>query len=441
MESQRTEHKKSFGKEVIISLVAFANSDGGRVIVGINDAGEVCGVKVGDETMQRYQNEIKVATYPQLFPKIWVEERGDKEVLIFEMAEFPVKPVAYKNRYYKRLHNSNHLLTLEEIVDFQQQSLSISYDAYPASAALSDLDQNLIEAFFSHVNERGRMVLRDDLLTNLKKLKLIRDGKVTIAANLLFGNPDFSIRVGRFKGADTIIDDNIVKGPLFSAVENVMTFIKKHINLSYHFDGSIHRQERWQFPLEALRELVLNCIVHRDYKNFSDIIIKVFDDRIVFTNPGRLYGNLTVEDIQRDDYTSSIRNKLLAEAFYLTGDIERYGTGFVRIRKYLREYPEISIHIEEMGDFFKVDLVLTDTVTPQVYQLLHALKGQMSRREIQDALGLKDREHFRKKFLQPALREELIAMSNPHKPRAADQKYSLTNLGVSYLAGSDKNED
>lgn len=81
------------------------------------------------------------------------------------------------------------------------------------------------------------MVLRDDLLTNLAKLGLIRDGKVTIAAKLLFGKSDFSIRVGRFKGADTIIDDNIVRGPSFSAIDEAMTFIKKHINLSYHFDG------------------------------------------------------------------------------------------------------------------------------------------------------------------------------------------------------------
>jgi len=145
-----------------------------------------------------------------------------------------------------------------------------------------------------------------------------------------------------------------------------MIFIKKHINLSYHFDGSIQRKERWQYPIEALRELLLNCMVHREYKNFSDIIIKVFDDRIVFTNPGCLYGDLRIEDIKRDDYASSIRNKLLAEAFYLTGDIERYGTGFVRVRKSLQDYPELEVSFEEMGGFFKVDIQVTESVSPQL---------------------------------------------------------------------------
>ena len=302
MESQLVEHKKSFGKEVIISLVAFANSDGGKVIVGIDDKGIVCGVEVGPETLQRYLNEIKVATYPQLLPKTRIDEEGEKHLLVFEVGEYPVKPVAYKNRYYKRVHNSNHLLTLEEIVDLQQQSLSISYDAYPSPNTLSELNKGLIEEFFKRVNSRGRVVLRDDLLTNLVKLKLVRDGKITHAANLLFGDPDFAIRIGRFKSEATIIDDNVVKGPLFLVVDEAMTFIKKHINLAYHFDGSIQRKERWQYPLEALRELLLNCIVHRDYKNFSDIVIKIFDNRIVFTNPGRLYGKLCLVDLERDDY-------------------------------------------------------------------------------------------------------------------------------------------
>ena len=82
-------------------------------------------------------------------------------------------------------------------------------------------------------------------------------------------------------------------------------------------------------------------------------MIKIFDDRIVLSNPGKIYGNLTIEDLQRDDYVSSIRNKLLAEAFYLTGEIEKYGTGFVRIRKMLKDYPETSFSVSEIGDFFR----------------------------------------------------------------------------------------
>lgn len=158
METQQAEYKKSFGKEVIVTLVAFANTNGGKVIVGVDDNGTVCGVDVGPETVQRYLNEIKTSTYPQLFPKIFIREKDNQSILVFEINEFPVKPVSYKNRYYKRVHNSNHVLTLEEIVDLQQQSLSISYDAYPAQVTLGELDQKLIKQFFERVNNRGRVM-------------------------------------------------------------------------------------------------------------------------------------------------------------------------------------------------------------------------------------------------------------------------------------------
>jgi ATP-dependent DNA helicase RecG len=455
MESQRVEYKKSFGKEVIISLAAFANTEGGKVIVGVDDKGNTCGVDAGPETMQRYLNEIKVATYPQLLPRMRIEKKDGTSLLIIEVIEYPVKPVAYKNRYYKRVHNSNHLLTLDEIVDLQQQSLSVSYDAYPAPVALNDLDRGLISKFFDRVNSRGRVILRDDLLTNLVKLKLVRDGKLTIAAGLLFGDPDFAVRIGRFKSEATIIDDNVVRGPLLIVIDEAMTFIKKHINLSYHFDGSIQRKERWQYPLEALRELLLNCVVHRDYKNFSDIVIKIFDDRILFANPGKLYGNLKLADLERDDYVSSIRNRLIAESFYLTGDIERYGTGFVRIREYLKDYPELAFSVTEIGDFFKAELRAaqaapsvtphvaphdTPHVTPHVERLLVLCKEPIAREELQNRLSIKDRKYFHTAYLAPALKAGLIELTIPDKPRSKLQKYRLTDSGRQWLEKKKKNK-
>ncbi len=362
-ESETAGFKAGFNKETIISLVAFANTKGGKVIIGVDDKGRVTGIEAGPETVQRYLNEVKVATYPQILPNIDEHEIEGRTVLVFEISEYPVKPISFKNRYYKRVKNSNHLLTLDEIVDLQQQSLNISYDAYPLDENLSSLDTALLEKFVETTNSRGRINLQDDLLTNLTKLKLVQAGKPTLAGMLLFGNHGYSIHIGRFKSEETIIDDLLIKDPLLAALDEAMIFIKKHISLSYRFDGSLKRKETWQYPLEGIRELLLNSVVHRDYKHTSDIVIKIFDNRIVFTNPGRIYGNLTIEDLERDDYVSSIRNKLLAESFYLMGDIEKYGTGFIRIRKMMADYPGVSFNISEAGDFFKVEMRHTPTKT------------------------------------------------------------------------------
>jgi len=386
-ESETVEFKNTFGKEVTITLVALANTEGGKVVVGVNNAGKPTGLDIGQETVQRYFNEIKVSTYPQILPHITSLKIEGKHVLVFEINEYPIKPVSFKNRYYKRVKNSNHLLSLDEIVDMQQQSLNISYDAYPLQENLKSLEETLMVKFIENAVSAGRVHLQDDLLTNLTKLKIIQNGKPTLAAMLLFGNHGYSIHIGRFKAADTIIDDLLIKDPLLKALDEAEIFIKKHINLSYAFDGSLQRKELWQYPLESIRELLLNAVVHRDYKNSSDIVIKIFDDRILFTNPGRIYGNLTIEDLKRGDYVSSIRNKLLAEAFYLMGDIEKYGTGFVRIREMLKDYPKISFSIEEIGDFFRIEL----TYQPIPDNLEKDLQSDLEK-DLQNRFGLTDNQ-------------------------------------------------
>ncbi len=103
-------------------------------------------------------------------PGIDSQEVEGKTILIFKISEYPVKPVSYKGRYYKRVKNSNHLLSLDEIVNLQLQSLNISYDAYPLKESFQSLDGDLIEKFFAQANSMGRINLNDGLLTNLTKL-------------------------------------------------------------------------------------------------------------------------------------------------------------------------------------------------------------------------------------------------------------------------------
>ena len=98
-----------------------------------------------------------------------------------------------------------------------------------------------------------------------------------------------------------------------------------------------------------MREALLNAVIHRNYNDGSDIQIKIFDDKISIFSPGIFYGGISVADVQSDNYRSSLRNKLVAEAFYLTGNIEKYGSGFIRIRKALRDYPEIEFEIKEFA--------------------------------------------------------------------------------------------
>lgn len=148
----------------------------------------------------------------------------------------------------------------------------------------------------------------------------------------------------------------MIRGTLFDVAEDAMKFILSHIKVAFEITGEIQRREIFEYPPAALRELLLNAVVHRDYTSPTDIQIKIFDNAITFFNPGRLYGDLTVEKLKRDNYQSRTRNKLVAEAFYLTRDIEKYGSGFIRVRGEIGVYPTMEFMYEESGDGFLVTL-------------------------------------------------------------------------------------
>lgn len=352
-ESQTLELKTSFDKASIESLVTFANTQGGTVLVGVTDAALVQGVTIGKETLNEWLGQIKSATSPSLIPDISAQQIDHKTVVSIQVAKFPVKPVRTGGRYYKRVASSNHALSTSEITNLYLQSLQISWDAHAAQqAAMADLSLAKIERFIQRVNDTGRFALEASTpLAALEKLSYIVNGQSTWAAMLLFAAEPLRhhIHIGRFKTPSTIIDDRQFTDTLFEAAEQAMKFIVSHISVAFEFDGSLQRKERFAYPLPALREALLNAIVHRDYTSGSDIQIKIFDDSISFYSPGCLYGGLRVEDLLSDNYPSRLRNKLVAEAFYLTSNIEKYGSGFIRIRKALQDYPDISLDISEIG--------------------------------------------------------------------------------------------
>lgn len=245
------------------------------------------------------------------------------------------------------------------IANLHMQSLQLSWDAYTDNKSrLIDLDHNKIQLFLERVKQGARFQVDQDWKTLLKKLGYVQDDRPTHAAMLLFGQADplYTLHIGRFKSPSTIIDDRMVRGTLFQVVEESMRFILSHLKVAFEIAGGIQRKEIYEYPLPALRELLLNAVVHRDYTSPVDIQIKIFDNSITFFNPGKLFGDLTIEKLNSDDYQSRTRNKLIAEAFYLCRDIEKYGSGFIRIRKEILSYPTMELTYEESGDGFLVAL-------------------------------------------------------------------------------------
>jgi ATP-dependent DNA helicase RecG len=339
-EGQNLEFKSSFNNELIETLVAFANTKGGRVIVGINQDNEISGISINPESVQNWVNEIKHKTSPSIIPDVEILQYEDKTLVILSVQEYPIKPVATRGKYFKRVANSNHLLHITEVVNLHLQSFNTSWDFHINNQfKIEDISLEKVQNSIDIINQSGLKV-SDDPITFLIKNDLLRDGLLSNAAFLLFAQKDTvltTIELGRFQ-TDTIIKDSLrTKSDILSQIDEVMDFVKKHINKEVIITDQSRNTQKWQYPLEAIREIISNMIIHRDYRSASDSIVKVYDERIEFYNPGRLPESITIEDLLSNNYKSTPRNKLIADFCKSIGLIEKYGSGIQRIMKYFSE--------------------------------------------------------------------------------------------------------
>jgi len=355
-ESENVEFKSTFSRAVIETLVAFANTKGGAVYVGVNDKGEVKGVDIANESMQQWINEIKSKTEPSLIPYVEIVKIKNKELVIFSTHEQPIKPISLQGRCYKRINNANHLLNVSEVSDLYMQTMQYSWDAYPYRGAdINSLNLKKVEQFIAKVNLVKRFSLPLNPQDALSKLNMIQKNTPTNAAMILFSkdNLRYNVHIGRFKTPSLIVADKMINGNLFDVLEESMQTIIGHLKFAFEITGkTTQRTEIPEYPLDAIRELLVNSLIHRDYQSPTDIQIKVYDNSITFFNPSGLYGNISEEDLNTDSYQASTRNKQIAEAFYLTNDIEKYGSGFIRIRKAIADYPTMKFEFHNLGHGF-----------------------------------------------------------------------------------------
>ncbi|MDR2511550.1 MAG: putative DNA binding domain-containing protein, partial [Bacteroidales bacterium] len=279
-ETQHIECKLNFNEDVIETLVAFANAKGGRVFVGVDDNGKPNkNFKIGKESVQNWINEIKNKTQPQIIPDVLVEQYEGINVAVFEVQEYPIKPVSCRGKYYKRVKNSNHLLSVSEVVNLHLQALNTSWDAYPDQLhGLDDISLDKVQQSIEILRAKGQTI-NESPLSFLLKSDLLRDDKPTNAAYLLFKANNTSIgttiELGRFQDIITIKDTSRTKSDILTQVNEVLDFVKKHINLEIIITSEAQNIQKWQYPLEAIREIVLNMIIHRDYCAVADSVVKI----------------------------------------------------------------------------------------------------------------------------------------------------------------------
>lgn len=333
-ENQHIEFKESWRDEHLKTICGFANTAGGTIFIGKDDSGNALGISNCKKLLEDIPTQIKntlgiLATVNQK------REKG-KDVIVIKVKACQ-QPVSFKGKFYKRSGSTTLEVNGTELQNFLLEKNNITWESViEKDATLEDLDQPTIKMFWRLAINRFPIAAGEkSIAALLEKLHLYKKGKLTRAAILLFGKnpqkfyPNSYIKIGRFKNEDSIISMDDIYGNLFLQVTKTMELLKvKYLHTDITIE-TLHRKEKLEYPEVALREGIVNAIVHRDY-SYATSQIKVYADYLSIWNNGELSNKLTLDKLKRK-HPSFPRNELIASMFYYAGYIEKWGHGTVKM--------------------------------------------------------------------------------------------------------------
>ncbi|MBQ9243186.1 MAG: putative DNA binding domain-containing protein [Proteobacteria bacterium] len=399
-EQANLEFKRQYIEDIKYTVVAFANSEGGRLLVGVEDDGSVCGVSDPDETMLRIMNTVRDSIRPDitLFTRCETIEMDGRCVVELTVQRGTSRPYYLSGKgirpegVYVRQGAASVPASETAILNMISETSGACYEE--AVSLKQDLTFKKAEAYF-----RQKKVAFGE--AQKRSLGLINsDGIYTNLALLLSDQCVHSVKLAVFDGsAKTVFRDRMeATGSLFEQIHQSFEFISRHNRLHSSFDG-LERIDERDYPIEAIRESLLNAFIHRKYDIGGATLVSMFDDRLEFVTLGGL-----APGIQQDDLglgVSVLRNRNLANVFYRLHLIEAYGTGLMKIHEC---YAEASVKpkIEISSNAFKItlpnlhfrqpsanlpDAEETECLTERILALFQN-KEALSRKEIESMLDI-----------------------------------------------------
>ena len=345
-ENQHIEFKQSWRDEYLQYICGFANAQGGTLYIGIDDKGEVCGIKNAHTLLENLPNQINQTM--GLLAQVDLHVDEEKEYISIHV-EPSDQAISYRGKFYYRSGSTLQEMNGVALTDFLFRKNNTTWDqSIVEEATLNELDAESVDYFVRKAVDAQRLDVSVRELSHiqlLRKLKLVNhEDQLTMAALLLFGkdiekwNLMASFRIGRFQQsqANLLFQDNIVC-PLIHMPERVLwTLRSRYLVAPIHYEG-LQRIEPLEIPEDALREMVCNAIVHKNYLG-PHIQMRVWDDKIELWNFGELPYNYTIEKLLQT-HESYPRNPLIAQIFYLAGLIEQWGRGYEKIHDaFVREH-------------------------------------------------------------------------------------------------------
>ena len=353
-ESQNIEYKESWRDEYLKWICGFANAQGGRIFIGVNDEKQVIGLPDAKKLMEDIPN--KIVNYLGIVEDVNLLAEGEKEYIEIVVTPSNV-PIAYKGTYHYRSGSTKQELKGLALQQFIMRKMGHSWDDIPVyGATIDDIDRKAIDYFLHCSIKAGRMdedeadASTEDVLRNLGLFT--KDGELKNAAILLFGKhvgqffPSAIFKIGRFHTdeSDLIVQDMLEGNVIQMASRVVDTLRTKYLLSPIHYEG-LQRVEQLEIPETALRELIYNSLAHKDYTGPA-IQMRVYDRSIELWNYGLLPKELTPADLMKK-HSSFPRNHNIANVFYKAGFVETWGRGFKKIKE---EFERVNLPLPIMKE-------------------------------------------------------------------------------------------
>ncbi len=470
-ESQNLEWKSSWRDEYLKWLCGFANAQGGLLVIGRNDRGEVVGVKDPLRLLEEIPN--KTQSLLGIVVDVNLKSEAGGEYLEIKVDPHP-NPISYKGEYHYRSGSTKQVLRGAALNRFLLRKHGRNWDNVPMPGiGLRDLDGRTLDEF------RQRGVASDRMPTtivgesdgNLIELLHLREGGHLRRAAVLLFHPDPTrffagafVKIGYFRTETELAYQDVVEGSLFVQVDRTVDLLRtKYSKAEVSYEG-IFRREAPPVPGEALREAVLNAIAHRDYSNSAPIQIRVYDNRISLWNPGTLPFDWTLDKLV-GTHASAPHNPDIANAFFRAGMIEAWGRGIRSIVETCQAAGTAQPKWLVEPDGLRLEFVLTESAEPSsddegrgtdtpataatqgtstqpesrsesqpeslsarvLRQLAH---GPMSKADLSRNLGQKRVSGQLNKVVRNLRTHGTIEYTIPEKPQSRQQKYRLTGAGA-----------
>ncbi|WP_320111233.1 ATP-binding protein [Draconibacterium orientale] len=337
LESQNIEWKESWRDEYLKWICGFANAKGGKIIIGKNDNGKIVGVAKAKRLMEDIPNKIQ--TQLGIICDVDLKNENGKDYIEIDVKPYDVL-ISYQGKYHYRSGSTKQELKGNALNNFLLKKAGKTWDdVVEPRAKLDDIDISAIKAFKKGAATSKRLPFiagEENIEQILDNLLLLENGNLKRSAILLFGkNPcrffiNAFVKIGRFGQTDDDLRfQEVIEGNAFQLADKTLEVLDRKFFVSPISYKGLQRVESWEYPYEAIREVILNAIVHRDYMG-APVQISVYDDKLIVWNEGSLPKDLTFEDLKKK-HSSRPHNPILASAFFKGGLIEAWGRGTIKI--------------------------------------------------------------------------------------------------------------